>query len=161
MPSAKDRRERTSPVRLLERRLLKVLAYSLSPEDDETCVSESPGQDLSPFFAHLEDKGYVLDVTVIPLGTLLLAELGAPVIDLRLRPGETDPCALPEDLSRLKGLARRLAETKKRNPAWGGLDAVSLEAYLAYWRAKGARVGCKIGSHVVYLGPNDKLPFDV
>ncbi|MFO0590488.1 MAG: hypothetical protein U0441_23300 [Polyangiaceae bacterium] len=146
---------------LLERRLLKVLAYSLSSEDGTTCVSESPGQDLSPFLAHMGSKGYVLDVTAIPLATLVQAELRAPVLDLRLVPGETERCEIPGDmdLSRLEGLARRLAETKRREPDSSSLDAVSLETYLSYWHAKGARVGRKKGSRVIYFGPNDSLPF--
>lgn len=162
MPSAKGRRAETFPLRLLERRLLNVLAYGISPGDDDTCVSESPGQELAPFLARLENKGCVLDLSVIPLRRFISAELGAPVLDLRLKPGETDRCPVPKDmdLSRLEGLARRLAETKQQDPTWSGLDAVSLATYLGYWRAKGARVGRKIAGRIVWLRSTSKPTLD-
>jgi len=107
---------------------------------------------LAPYYERLIEGGYAIDITMIPDDVLVPASLNGPLLDTTLADGEVDACPMPSEVlvAGLGGAFLGLAALKVARPGWGGLDSVSLSAYVAYWRGKGASVGQRKGGVIVW-----------
>ena len=138
--------------RVLEQGHRGIIGYLAPRAGYGVCVRQIPDLRLEPYLADLEDGGYAVDITAIPMGRVVTAVWNAPLLDLRLEDGETSPCPTPSTtlVAGLEHAFAVFASAKAANPAWTGLDAVGLGRYLAHWREAGARIGRMVAGTLVW-----------
>lgn len=81
--------------------------------------------------------------------------ISSPMFDTELKAGEIDKCPEPSDLMcmGLQGAYKGLANLRKSNPKYGGLDSIDIFSFKEWWREKGAHTGVIKEGKVIWDEP--------
>lgn len=109
---------------------------------------------LTPYLGNLKPGAVVIDKRELRSHPMFVRwVLGCPMVDLSLKGSETDPIdrdAAARMAPALEGAFGTLAEMAASDPDYTGLDHVSLDAYVAWWRKRGAKIGKRKGNRIAW-----------
>lgn len=87
----------------------------------------------------MEPRAWVVSSLDVPIEDMYKWTLREPVPDPTLKPGQVERCPVPSDalLAGLEGSFKTLAEMRKQDDSFTGLDKVSVEDYVRLHRESG------------------------
>jgi len=92
----------------------------------------------------------VIDKTMVPFPDLVRAAVDSPLLDTRLTERQVLPPVSDMMLAGLGGSFKAMALRHNEDKAWGGLDSVGIDEYVAFWRSVGARIGTVRGGIITW-----------
>ena len=78
--------------------------------------------------------------------------ISAPMMNVNLKDDDIDPCPNPSALMvwGLEGQFKTLANLKRSNKEYTGLDSISPKAYFEFWKSKGCQTGIIKNGQIIW-----------
>ena len=149
---------------------IKVLERSIMGAISAECVNRSrmflkkQSMRLGPYLGRIVEGGWIIDREHLKNDSDILSKiLNSPMLDLRLKEGDTLECStISKKMAGPGGMQGELLAIASGNldsNKWRGLDSISLSDYVSLWASYGAHTGQRKGDQIHWIdGTKDIIP---